>query len=355
MNTSGTGIILINLFTQLRRSGFTLGMGELLAALEAVGGGWGADNEEMKQVIQFLWCHSREERDELEIIWPALTGASSETGAGGDDSKKRALSFPPPEDENYSTMYSQETNAMLYDKAGNAEWEAQPVRTPFMPLAIEGRSDLNTYWPITRRHMAYSWRYLRRPVADGPEEILDIEKTINQVARQGFFLAPAYRRRERNRAHLILLIDQGGSMVPFHHFTRDLIETAQQESNIEKVEGLYFHNVPAQSLYIDPFMNKPVLYEYIAAQFSGDTSVLIVSDAGAARGYRRLERIHATSSFLLNIKQSTSLIAWMNPMPKERWPGTSAQIISNLIPMFQMDKDGFSNAIDVVRGQPILR
>jgi hypothetical protein len=40
-------------------------------------------------------------------------------------------------------------------------------------------------------------------------------------------------------------------------------------------------------------------------------------------------------------------------MPADRWPGTSAQIIAHLAPMFQMDPDDFSNAIDVVRGQPL--
>jgi hypothetical protein len=50
----------------------------------------------------------------------------------------------------------------------------------------------------------------------------------------------------------------------------------------------------------------------------------------------------------------TPLIAWLNPMPRERWAGSSAQVIANLLHghMFQMDPDGFSNAIDVVRGQP---
>jgi len=61
-----------------------------------------------------------------------------------------------------------------------------------------------------------------------------------------------------------------------------------------------------------------------------------------------------TPEALFHFKQHTSLIAWLNPMPQERWSGTSAQIISPLTPMFQMDFDGFNNAIDVVRGQPFI-
>ena len=81
--------------------------------------------------------------------------------------------------------------------------------------------------------------------------------------------------------------------------------------------------------------------------------VRVVSDGGAARGYRRLERIRATTGFLLKLRRATNLIAWLNPMPRDRWEGSSADIMANIIPMFQMDDDGLSNAIDVVRGQPL--
>lgn len=102
----------------------------------------------------------------------------------------------------------------------------------------------------------------------------------------------------------------------------------------------------------DPYLTKSVSRAEVFAHCSGYTSVLIVSDAGAARGHRSLQRIQATTEALFHLKQHTSLIAWLNPMPKERWSGSSAQIIAHLVLMYQMDLDGFNNAIDVVRGQP---
>ncbi len=142
-------------------------------------------------------------------------------------------------------------------------------------------------------------------------------------------------------------------MAPLHRFSRDLVETAQPEnSNIEHVDVLYFHNVPGEFLYSDIHLTKPVPCEEVLGQCTGDTSVLIVSDAGAARGYRKLHRIQATTETLLHLRQHTNLIAWLNPMPQDRWSGSSAQIIAHLVPMFQMDTDGFNNAVDVLRGQP---
>jgi hypothetical protein len=77
----------------------------------------------------------------------------------------------------------------------------------------------------------------------------------------------------------------------------------------------------------------------------------VSSDAGAARGYRAKERSRGTIRFLAQLRRYTTLIAWLNPMPKHRWVGNSAEIIAHSVPMFQMDNDGLSNAIDVVRGQ----
>ena len=120
--------------------------------------------------------------------------------------------------------------------------------------------------PITRRAMVYAWRQLRQPAPDGPEDVLDVEATVERASRLGFYLAPVYRRRERNHAHLVLMIDQGGSMTPFHRFTRDLVATARHESTLRLVDVYYFHNVPTASLFLDPHLTDPVSWTRIAAQ-----------------------------------------------------------------------------------------
>ncbi len=227
------------------------------------------------------------------------------------------------------------------------------MRTPFIPESVEDNSELQTYFPVTRRALSYLWRYLRRPVADGPVDVIDIDATVQQVSRTGFFLAPVYRRREVNHARLVLLIDQEGSMTPFHRFTRDLVETAQEDSTLQaaNVSAYYFHNVPATYLYADDHLIQPISLAEVLNSCDSETSVLIVSDAGAARGHRRMERVGATTEFLVQLKQRTSLISWLNPMPSDRWFSTSAEIIAYLVPMEPMDEDGMGNAIDVVRGQ----
>lgn len=346
MNHDERSQILIKMFTSLRLNGFTLGVGELLAAFQAVYDPYINDRMSLEQTLILLWCHSKEEKLYFEAIWSEINNTSDrDVPPPAPEAPSVEMQSPPRADE-----------SLLPAATDNQQVASQPSMFPIQaPLNfVEAGStvDLQAYWPVTRRHMQYIWRYLRRPINDGPCDILDVQATVEQAAQQGFFLEPVYRRRERNHAHLILLIDQDGSMTPFHRFSRDLADTARHESSLEQVGVFYFHNIVGEHVFHDPHLTQPVRLDRVLASCSCDTSILLVSDAGAARGYQRVKRIRATTSFLMPIKRSTTLIAWLNPMPKERWNGTSAQIIGHLVPMFQMDADGLRQAIHVVRGQP---
>jgi uncharacterized protein with von Willebrand factor type A (vWA) domain len=151
-----------------------------------------------------------------------------------------------------------------------------------------------------------------------------------------------------------MLIDRGGSMVPFHRLVQGLVETAQEESDLGRVEVFYFHNVAGNHLYADSFLTEPIALDHALDECGNNTSVLLVSDGGAARGQRKTTRIRMTAELLFQLRARTQLVAWLNPFPEKRWLRTSAQIVSHLVPMFQMDEDGLSNAIDVLRGQHVV-
>lgn len=352
-------------FLRLRRRGFDVGIQEYLSALDIVEQEAVAtlvtDLNAVKSALKLLWCSSRSQRSQFEPIWDEVVAATatlerpeakeplSQTDRLPQKSKPENVSPPEP----INQLPAQIEN--LVEQQAAPEMAIQPVRAPFTPAEVEDSADLNAYWPISRRSMSYTWRYLRRPVAQGAATIFDVAATVQAVARDGFYLAPVLRCREQNQARLVLLIDQNGSMMPFHRFTRDLVETAKGDSSLreEQVAAYYFHNAPGDFVYRDAFLTQPIALSTILADLDSDASVLVVSDGGAARGYRRLDRIQNTTSFLLKLRRVTNLIAWLNPMPIDRWEGSSADIMANIVPMFQMDDDGLSNAIDIVRGQPI--
>ncbi len=144
--------------------------------------------------------------------------------------------------------------------------------------------------------------------------------------------------------------------MPFHRFTRDLVETALAPGVFpeDQVHVGYFHNFPTEYVYRDAHLTSPRPLADLLAECDRETSVLIVSDAGAARGFRRIERIRKTTEFLVKLKQYSSLISWLNPMPRDRWLGSSAAVMGYLVPMEQMDPNSLGNAIDVVRGQSVV-
>lgn len=347
-------VLLKQVFLRLREEQFNLGMSEYLAAVEAVKGGWGAESrEKLGTTLKLLWCNSLSERVRFEAIWQSFNPKPDQaTFKNKNFSKEEINKFSNSQKDSPPPTTQPKPNP-VQEEPVSPKISPIPVQAPCAPALSEKTTEIQNYWPVSRRTMVYTWRYLRRPEPDGIEDVLDIEATVEQAVQQGFFLAPVYRRRESNYAHLLLLVDQDGSMVPFHRFTRDLVETALYESQIQKVDVFYFHNIPDEVVYRNPHLTDPILLEKALTECTNDTSVLIVSDAGAARGRRNWERIRQTTKALFEIQQYTTLIAWLNPMPNDRWDGTSAEFIALSVPMFQMDREGLGNAIDIVRGQPL--
>jgi len=207
------------------------------------------------------------------------------------------------------------------------------------------------FFPITRRQMKQSWRYLRRFIREGAPIEIDIDATIRRVGQQGLLLEPVLIPGRVNRSELLLLIDQDGSMVPFHNLSQRLIQTALQGGRLGNASVYYFHNCPTDYVYRDPVHQQAVAIDDFFAQLNPRTAVLIFSDAGSARGGFNARRRRATKTFLDDLKQHVRYVAWLNPMPRSRWTGTTAGDVAHVIPMFEVSRQGLDGAIDVLRGK----
>jgi len=230
--------------------------------------------------------------------------------------------------------------------------EIQIAQTLRQAISKEGFLLNTDYLPVTRRQMKQSWRYLRRLVREGPAVELDLEATVNEIGRQGLLLEPVFIPRRVNRTELVLLIDRDGSMVPFHSLSQRLTQTALQGSGLRQVKIYYFHNCPTGYLYHDPAHVEAEPISKIFPQLhSQRTSVLIFSDGGAACGRWNPERIQLTAEFLQQLRQQVRYLAWLNPMPRYRWRGTTAGEIARMLPMFEFNRRGLDQAIAVLRGK----
>ena len=208
------------------------------------------------------------------------------------------------------------------------------------------------YLPVTQRQMKQSWRHLRRMVRDGAATELDVDGTVQRIAHDGILLEPVLVARRTNRMKLVLLIDQDGSMVSFHSLSARLAETALRGGRLGKAGIYYFHNCPIGHLYHDPMHYEAEPIEDVFAGLRREhTVVLIFSDAGAARGGLNLERARLTAAFLQQLNRHVRYVAWLNPVPKDRWATSTAREIALHVPMFEATRQGLDAAIDALRGR----
>jgi uncharacterized protein with von Willebrand factor type A (vWA) domain len=206
--------------------------------------------------------------------------------------------------------------------------------------------------PVTLRQMKQGWRYLRQFSREGAPTELDLEATIQQVSQQGILLNPVLVPRRTNRIELLLLIDRDGSMVPFHHLAQELVDTALRGGRFSRVRVYYFHNCPDEYLYRDPYhLEAETVDDCLLNLPQANTVCLIFSDAGAARGGLNSRRRRLTKFFLKELGQHVRNTAWLNPVPRQRWETTTAQEIAELVPMFEVNRQEFYRAIDVLRGR----
>lgn len=339
---------LLRVFAHLRQRDFDMGVGELLAALRLLEEDWPSDGPaELRKDVQRLWCHSWSAEHAFNEIWDEQERRKEETKPPPASPEATPTERSDVQEES-ATRSRQSAGEPVAAPPREATVSSLPVRAPWLQ---EGRAEMTIRWPLSRRVMAYAWQYLRRTRAGGAATVIDLESTIADIARNGYFVSPVYRRPLRHGARLLLLVDRRGSMAPFHSLTRDLIETAQQAPTIEQTETLYFHDVAAETLYTDPLLNDPVGFEQGLEDCGPETAALVVSDAGSARGSLNADRVVATLEMLTALRRRTPLVAWLNPMPPSRWAETSAQFISHMVSMFPLDANGLIDAVKSVRGK----
>ncbi|QKQ75118.1 hypothetical protein [Nostoc sp. TCL240-02] len=385
--------VLLILFNKLRSYGLPLSVEDYMLALRALQAGFGmGDRQTLERLCCTLWTKSEQEArllnrlfDEVlaqpqthinqlyttELVKPAVeTAKKTETPQLVNSSTKlqetvsSCTSIPISEKPNQPPLENQPTQPQ------------KPVTEPSPPIDIVQEmepeqviqavrsnqsssfeisyypTDLSAeYLPVTSREMKQGWRFLRRRVREGTLEELNVAGTVEKNCRYGILPEPVMMSRYTNQVKLVLLVDQGGSMVPFHHLSRQLIDKAERGGNIKQTSVYYFQNYPEKYLYNDPTRLKAQLITNFLEFIDKKTSVLIVSDAGAARGNYNPERVEYTRKFIEQLQQSVNYYAWLNPMPNDSWQFTTAGEIARFVPMFEMSREGLSAAINTLRGR----
>lgn len=382
-----TELPLLNLFNRLRqRHNFSLGIEDYMLAVRALQAGFGiGDVQALEALCCTLWAKSDEESRRLRRVLREMLMLSDDRSDRFSSSDLLRFSQGKPE-----TLVSQDPSLDLSNSTDSSKQpkpeepltkastiDLSPPVTILEPTAESlpkidepvqvvqairhyqsSSSEINyprsgsltEYFPVTRRQMKQNWRQLRRLVREGPPQDLDLP-AVAKLSREGILLEPVLVPRRSNRAEIALLIDQGGSMVPFHSLSRQLIETAERGGRLKQTSVYYFHNYPDHYLYTDPARLKARSISDVLEEIGEKTAVFVVSDAGAARGTYDPDRLEYTQEFLSQLGQSVRYYVWLNPMPSDRWLHTTAGEIARLVPMLEMSREGLNTAIDILRGR----
>jgi len=201
---------------------------------------------------------------------------------------------------------------------------------------------------LPTRVLQQAWRSMRNLQEVGVKRLLDLDKTIRQVANTGFLGKPALRADYQNTAQLTILIDDSPSMVAFAGLAEKMIRTATQDRHFQDLRVFYFDNVPEDYLFRSPGLQNPVdIADFLLQPRS---SVLVFSDAGAARGMLNWDRVSETLAFIKLI--NAPHFVWVNPIPRKRWEHSSAELIALKTGlMFSSNPLEFRNAIKQLRGK----
>ncbi len=355
---------LLNFFQALRKAGFALGVDDYALLWRALDGGFGIESSTaLYRLCRTMWFkHGQSQTlfDELfAAAWRELQQAAGKSAAPSAPGKPDAIS---PEKKPDPNPFSREksTEKPRNREENPAEPEDTPEQWAYLSLrAGQGNPTVSppagplpeqrsfvfqgAYQPIRPRQAALILRKLRTPVMGGEGDI-DLEATVKAIAQTGYFTRAVFAPRITYATEVVLLIDTSPSMVAFRQFGDALAAALPGD----KTRVYFFRNVPGPPWYSESAETHATSAEQTLRR---RPAVLIFSDGGAARGKYVPERVQSTFDAVQSIRALASHVAWINPVPPDRWAATTAEWIAKLaVPMFEATEKGLNRAVGWVKG-----
>ena len=365
--------LLLGLFRELVANGVKVGVRDYLDGVRALQQGFGQpDRQNLRRLAQTLWARSEVEQRLIARWFDGVPLPDAALLAGVDealdlavperrepaprarrvaDGPDLAIDKLPPQDDIPAPAASSEAAARaLLSFASAREGGGLPVPRLLVQPLIGEDYVLHPRALISPREMAVLWRRYRRGTRHGPRTELDIAASIRERSRRGLLQQPVCRARRSNSARLLVLADASPSMDPWRPFVASLGDSLRF-GRLASAELRYFANLPRRQLYATPELSQGEPSDELLRRHAG-ASLLVISDAGSARGYLNRRRGVQTAEFLVEASRHFAGIVWFNPMPRGRWSGTTAALIEAApqITMLPLDATHLQRGIDILRG-----
>jgi len=192
---------------------------------------------------------------------------------------------------------------------------------------------------------------------DIPKTELDIDQTIDKTCNNGGCLQIVMEKPRKNAVKLLLLMDSGGTMIPYSSLLNELFQAVNKSNHYKDVKTYYFHNCIYSKLYKTPECENGewIDTEWMFRNLDSDYKVIIVGDAAMAP-----EELYSTTGnyrgpngglsgweWLQLMKRHYKKIVWMNPkMAPGHAPWREAETaVKEVFPMFKLTVSGLNQAM----------
>jgi uncharacterized protein len=337
----------------LVRSGFQLSVRDYQDALAALRYGYGLHQRvNLRWLCEALWGRTEQELSRLdrlfrEFAWPSPEEVRELSG-------ERAPGEATHESRVRETRRA--TGSETQEQAPLVEFTGPAQAGVGLPRAQVAESTHEAYIFSSRplvsvRSLIIAWRRFRVARRSGPKVELDMEATIEELCRRGKLAEPRLIPARCNQARLAVIVDASPSMVTWRQMNRLLSESLDR-SQLAHTALYFFDNIPSEGLFELDTLTRPVALNKVFEKHP-QCALLVVSDAGAVRGSHNRERVAQTQEFVAAARPTWQPIAWVNPMSRQRWSGTTAERIARTasVAMFEFSEDGLTYAVDVLRGK----
>ena len=212
---------------------------------------------------------------------------------------------------------------------------------------------------LTGRQFQMALRKLRQfsTKLDIPKTELDLDGTIRKTCDNGGCLQIVMDKPRKNSVKLLLLMDSGGTMIPYSSRLNELFQAVHKSNHYKDVKTYYFHNCIYSKLYNTPECENGdwIDTEWLFKNLDSDYKVIIVGDAAMAPeelysvsgNYRGPNNGLSGMDWLLLMKRHYKKIVWLNPkMAPGHAPWREAETaVKEIFPMYKLTVDGLNQAM----------
>jgi uncharacterized protein len=195
---------------------------------------------------------------------------------------------------------------------------------------------------------------------DGIKDQLDLEDTIDETCKNAGQLKLVWTRPRKNSVKVIVLMDSGGSMIPYARICSQLFSAVHKSSHFKDLKFYYFHNCIYELLYLDASCNprKAVKTEEILRSLHSDYKVIFIGDAAMAPSellmsdgniFWDIGNTEPGITWLKRLSQKFPYNVWLNPIQQGYWEQVhgyqTLKMVRDIFPMYELTLEGLDQAI----------